>query len=102
MGNDIANTVQKYYRDRNLFIGYNTTNMEIYFNMLEPFMLKFPSDKSAITGPLQDIYWESTDLTALHGMFNGLLTVRLHTLNVRKLILTEFIEKTQNVINQLD
>ena len=102
LGNTIANTVQKYYRDRDLFIGVNNTNVEIYYNLLESFMLKFPDDRSAITGPLQDIYWNSVDTKALNSMFNGLLTCRLFNLNIRKRILNKSLDKTQNLINQLD
>ena len=102
LGNDIANTVQKYYRDRDLFIGVNNTNVDIYYNLLESFMLKFPDDRSAITGPLQDRYWNSVDTKALYSMFNGLLTCRLFNLNVRKRILNKSLETTQAMINQLD
>ncbi len=100
--NEIANEIQKYYRDRDLFIGVNNTNVDIYYNLLESFMLKFPDDSSAITGPLQDVYWQSVDTKALNSMFNGLLTCRLFNLNVRKQILNKSLEKTQNLINQLD
>lgn len=100
--NTLANTIQNYYRDRDLFIGVNNTNVEIYYNLLESFMLKFPDDSYAITGPLQDIYWQSADTKALNSMFNGLLTCRLFNLNTRKRILNKSLEKTQNLINQLD
>ena len=100
--NDLANNVQKYYIDRELTIIIINTNLEIYYNLMEPFMLKYPADNFAIKGHLQEEYWESVDLKNLNGMFNGLLTSKLFNLNVGKSVLKESINKTQNLINQLD
>ncbi|MBC2846390.1 DUF6090 family protein [Winogradskyella flava] len=102
LSNEIASRVQKYYRDRDLIISDNKINLQIYFNLVEPFLLKYPNDSFSITGPLQDTYWKNADVNTLNSMFNGLLTMRLFTLNVRKGRLNKSLEVTQNLINQLD
>jgi hypothetical protein len=102
IGSDLAVNVQKYYMDRELIIHAMNINDQIYYNMVESFVLKYPNDTFAIRGPLQEAYWESIDLNDLNGMFNGLLTVRLFNLNVRKLVLNESIDSTQSLIHQLD
>ena len=102
LGNDLAINVQKYYIDRELIVGALNINLQIYFNMVEPFMLKYPNDTFAIKGHLQEVYWKSVDLKTLNGMFNGLLTVRLFNLNTRKRVLKESIDKTENLIHHLD
>ena len=102
LGDEIATSVQKYYRDRDLIISANKNNTQIYFNLVEPFLLKYPNDTFSFTGPLQDSYWKNANVNTLNGMFNGLLTMRLFTLNVRKGRLNESLEKTQSLINLLD
>lgn len=102
IGHDLANNVSQYYTDRDLTIDVINNNSDIYFNLLEPFMSKYPDDTYAIQGHLQENYWKSLDLSTLNGMFNGLLTARLINLNVRKSILIETIDKTQNLIDQLE
>ena len=94
LSNKIASRVQKYYRDRDLIISANKINLQIYFNLVEPFLLKYPNDSFSITGPLQDTYWKNADVNTLNGMFNGLLTMRLFTLNIRKGKLNESLELT--------
>lgn len=101
IGSDLAVNVQKYYANRELIINAININSQIYYNMVESFMLKYPNDTFAITGPLQETYWESIEINNLNGMFNGLLTVRIFNLNVRKRVLNESIENTQNLIHQL-
>ena len=102
IGNDLANDVQKYYIDREFNIGAINNNLEIYFNLMEPFMLKYPADIFAIRGHLQEEYWESVDSNQLNGMFNGLLTSKLFNLDVRERLLKETIDKTLNLIVQFD
>ena len=102
IGSDLAVSVQKYYMDRELTINAVNINLQIYFNMVESFMLKYPNDTFAIRGSLQEAYWESIELNNLNGMFNGLLTVRIFNLNVRKKVLNESIDNTQNLIHQFD
>ena len=102
LGNDLAIKVQKYYLDRELTIKIIDKNLEIYYNLMELFMLEYPQDNFAIKGHLLEEYWERVDLKKLNGMFNGLLTCRLFNLIVRKSIVNESIDKTQNLINQID
>ncbi len=102
IGNDLAKNTQKYYIGREFNIGVINNNNKIYYNLMEPFMLKYPANYFAINGHLREEYWESVDSNQLNGMFNGLLTSRLFNLRVRKRILKETIDKTQKLINQFD
>ena len=102
LGDEIVARVQKYYRDRELFIEANKNNTQIYFNLVEPFLLKYPNDTFSVTGPLQEEYWKQVDVNTLNGMFNGLLTMRLFCLDIRKKRLMISLEQTQNLIDQLD
>jgi uncharacterized membrane-anchored protein YhcB (DUF1043 family) len=102
LGDQIIASVQKYYRDRDLIINANRNNTQIYFNLVEPFLLKYPNDTFSVTGHLQDTYWKTADVTTLNGMFNGLLTMRLFCLDTRKKRLNKSLEKTETLINQLD
>jgi uncharacterized membrane-anchored protein YhcB (DUF1043 family) len=102
LGDQIIASVQKYYRDRDLIINANRNNTQIYFNLVEPFLLKYPNDTFSVTGHLQDTYWKTADVTTLNGMFNGLLTMRLFCLDIRKKRLNKSLEKTETLINQLD
>ena len=79
-----------------------SANLEIYFNLMESFMLKYPNKTFAIQGKLQEEYWESANVEILYGMFNGLLTARLFNLNVKRRFVKETIERTKNLINQLE
>jgi hypothetical protein len=81
---DLAKNVQKYYSERNTEIVIANTNMRIYFNLFEPFMSKHPGYWFAIQGHLQDSYWKNVNRKTLYSEFNGLLTVRLFNLEVRK------------------
>jgi len=102
LGNDLANKVQKYYMYRESNITAIETNLDIYYNLMETFMMKYPNDSFAINGNLQDEYWKNADLNGLNGMFNGLLTSRLFNLNVRQRILKESVDSTHDLVNQLD
>jgi len=102
LGRDLAINVQKYYTNRGDDILTMNTNSQIYYNLLESFMLKHPSYWFAIQGPLQDLYWTNVDKQTLFAEFNGLLTVRLFNLNVRKVLVSELIDKTEDLIDEIE
>jgi hypothetical protein len=102
LGKNLAKNVQKYYTNRDTDIETISTNKHIYFNLLEPFMLKYPGYWFSIQGHLQDLYWENADKITLYGAFNGLITVRLFSLNVRKGIVEQLIGKTEKLIDELE
>ena len=102
LGRDLAKNVQKYYINRGNDIRAMTTNAEIYYNLLESFMLKYPSYWFAIQGHLLDLHWKNVDKKELYGAFNGLLTVRLFNLNVRKNLVEKLIDKTEKLIDELE
>ena len=102
IGKDLANSVQKYYRDREDNISVINSNLEVYFDLIEPLVLEYPADSFVIKGRLQEKYWQSADLNKLYAMFNGILTTRIFNLTVRKRILKESIDKTQSLILKLD
>ena len=102
LGNDLAKNVQEFYLQRELTKEIFSINISIYFNLMEAFMLKYPGENFAFNGNLLEAYWENADLVSLNGMFNALLTARLSNLNVRKSVLQESIDKTQELINQLN
>ncbi|MBC3760029.1 hypothetical protein H7U19_16575 [Hyunsoonleella sp. SJ7] len=101
IGNELSKNVQEYYLYRDYTKEIFSINLGIYFNLLEPFMLKYPNQTFALKGKLQDEYWKSQNLGTLNGMFNGLLTVRLHNLNVQKRYVNETIDRTKSLINRL-
>jgi hypothetical protein len=99
---DLAKNVQKYYTERNTDMVNASTNMRIYFNLLEPFMLKYPGYWFSIQGHLQDLHWKNVDKKTLYGAFNGLLTVRIFNLNIRKKLVERLIDNTEKLIDELD
>ncbi|MFL1011542.1 DUF6090 family protein [Flavisericum labens] len=99
---DLAKNVQEYYTERNTMIATSNNNMRIYYNLLEPFMSKYPGYWFIIQGHLQDSYWKNANKKTIYSEFNGLLTVRLFNMEVRKNIVERLIDKTEILIDKLD
>jgi hypothetical protein len=101
LGNNLSIKVQRYYTNRNSSINILGNNKQIYLDMIQPFMFKYPGTFN-IQGPLSDLYWDSVDLTELYGPFNSVLGMKMLDLTVRKRIVQELIDVTKSLINDLD
>jgi len=101
LGEDLAKNVQNYYNTRDNDIEVLATNQELYFSLLKPLISKYPSRWSSIQGHLRDIYWDKLNKNTLYGDINGLLTMRIFILNVRKRVVENFITKTTHLLNEL-
>lgn len=101
LGEDLAKHIQNYYNTRDNDIEILSSNTELYFSLCEPIVLKYPVNWSSIQGHLQDIYWQKINKITLYADFNGLLTMRLFILNVRKRVVENFITKTKDLIQEL-
>ena len=98
---DLAKNIQNYYNTRDNSIDILSTNDELYFSLAEPIIPKYPTHWYSIQGHLQDMYWEKIDKRTLYGDFNGLLSMRLFNLNVRKRVVEDFITKTKHLLKAL-
>lgn len=101
LGEDLAKIVQNYYNARDNDIDVLSSNDALYFSLSEPIIPKYPIRWSSIQGHLQDMYWEKINKRTLYGDFNGLLTMRLFNLNVRKRVVENFITKTKHLLKAL-
>ncbi|SHH34847.1 DUF6090 family protein [Winogradskyella jejuensis] len=101
LGDDLAKNIQNYYNTRDNGIEILSNNRELYFSLLELTIPKYPTNWSSIQGHLQDIYWEKINKNTLYGDFNGLLTMRIFNLDVRKRVVEDLITKTNHLLKEL-
>ncbi|MFY0594729.1 DUF6090 family protein [Roseivirga sp.] len=101
LGEELTKNVQNYYNTRDDGIEVLSGNRELYFSLCEPMILKYPINWSSIRGHLQDIYWEKINKRTLYGGFNGLLTMRIFILEVRKRVVENLITKTNHLLKEL-
>ena len=101
LGQGLAKNVQNYYNTRNNDIEILSSNIELYISLSEPLIAKYPVHWSSIQGHLQDVYWEKINKNTLFGDFNGLLTMRIFNLDVRKRVVENLITKTNQLLKEL-
>ena len=101
LGEDLAKHIQNYYNNRDNGIETLSLNRELYISLVEQLIPKYPNHWSSVQGHLQDIYWETINKRTLFADFNGLLSMRLFNLDVRKRVVEDLITKTNHLLIEL-